>query len=523
MAHPARSRSRRRPRPLAVHKPHGALHPRVLAVGPEHFGVLSVDCAKARSKILLADFYGRVLVPPTVIAHDQAGLHDAVRLLRDAAESHRITDHIVAIERTGRYHEPIRRAFAAAGSEVRIVHPFATKQFRLPADPGNKTDDTDLAAIHRAAVNGFALAEHEPDPVFVHLRLLARHRRDLVRKKVAVQQQMQEHLQSFLPGYSARFDDVFESPIAIAVATGFDSAAAIVAAGLSGLTRQLRQAGLRPHAPTQEKILAWARQAPSPQEPAPIHRRFFLELDADRTAKARAIATLEGELAHQLVLTPYVLLLGIPGIGVTSAAELAGEMGPIRHYVTARAITGRAGLYPSRHQSDAVDRRDGALVKCANRDLRRALLMVADNLIKCNDHFRVLVAGWRAKGKDPRDIHVKVAGRFCRIAFHMVAGGATYRHPCARERHSVLQKLIRFSLEHEIASDQLLRDLDAAVARLPREAHREEAAPLAEELARVRKQRGAGPQRLGELLPAVLFKLGVGTVESTGSGEADPT
>ena len=46
-------------------------------------------------------------------------------------------------------------AFAASDFEARIVHPFATKQFRQPGDPGNKTNDTDLMggtrpALHRA-------------------------------------------------------------------------------------------------------------------------------------------------------------------------------------------------------------------------------------------------------------------------------------------------------------------------------------------------------------------------------------
>ena len=523
MAHPVRTKSRRRPRPHAIHKPNGVLHPRVQAVGPERFGILSVDCAKARSKILLADFYGRVLIPPTIIEHNQTGLEHAVRLLHEALDQNGLKDHIVAVERTGRYHGPIQRAFAKAGSEVRIVHPFATKQFRQPADPGNKTDDTDLSAIHRATANGFGLLEHEPDPTFVRLQLLARRRRDLVRKKVTIQQQMHEHLESFMPGYAGCFDDVFDSDIALWAATTFDSAAAIVAAGLPGLAQQLREAGLRTHAPTLEKILAWARQAPTPQEPASIHRRFFLELDADRRSKVQLIRALEGELAEPLVLTPYLLLMGIPGISVVSAAELAGEMGPIQHYVKPGAITGRAGLFPSRHQSDQVDHCHGALVRCANHDLRRAILMIADNLIKYNEHFRVLAAGWRLKGKDPRDTHVKVASRFCRIAYHMVAGGKTYRHPCSQQRDYIIQKLIRFSIEHAIETDRLLRNLDAAVARLPRSAHREEAAPLAEELARVQKQRGAGPRRLGEILPVVLAKLGVGTVQSTASGEADPT
>src|SRR6516164_5655527 len=239
MTRSARAKSRRRPRPHAIQKPNGVLHPRVQAVGPERFGVLSVDCAKARSKIMLADFYGRVLIPPTVIEHNQAALEHAVQLLHEASDRHGLKDHIVAVERTGRYHGPIQRAFAGAGSEVRIVHPFATKQFRQPADPGNKADDTDLSAIHRAAVNGFGLLEPEREPIFIHLQLLARRRRDLVRKKVAIQQQMHEHLQSFMPCYSKCFDDVFDSELALGIAKSFDSAAAIVAAGLPGLAEKL--------------------------------------------------------------------------------------------------------------------------------------------------------------------------------------------------------------------------------------------------------------------------------------------
>jgi hypothetical protein len=49
-------------------------------------------------------------------------------------------DAIAVIERTGQYHVPVRCAFQAAGLEVRMVHPYATKQYRQPADPGNKTD-----------------------------------------------------------------------------------------------------------------------------------------------------------------------------------------------------------------------------------------------------------------------------------------------------------------------------------------------------------------------------------------------
>src|SRR5207244_7182156 len=132
---------RRARRGDVLHKPSGVIHPRVQQVGPEHFGIVSVDCAKARSKWMLCDFYGNVLIPPTVVAHNRHDLDAALAQVRSACTAHEVHDLLVAIERTGRYHHLPRQACAAAGFETRIVHPFATKQYRQPSDPGNKTDD----------------------------------------------------------------------------------------------------------------------------------------------------------------------------------------------------------------------------------------------------------------------------------------------------------------------------------------------------------------------------------------------
>lgn len=254
-----------------------------------------------------------------------------------------------------------------------------------------------------------------------------------------------------------------------------------------------------------------------------LHRRFFTEFDTVRLATLQLIGAVESDLVEPLSQTPYVLLLSIPGINVVSAAEFAGEMGPIEYYAMPRAITGRAGLCPSRYQSDGVDHPNGPLVRLANHDLRRAILIIADNLIRCNEHFGVLVAGWRLKNADARDIRVRVGSRFCRIAFHMVSGRMTFRHPCTQQRDYVLKKLIQFALGHAIAPDQLLRNLDAAAVQLPPSDEREEAESLAKELAQVRNKRGSGPKAIGEILPAVLVKLGVHLISSSESGEAELT
>jgi transposase len=515
---------RRRParRADVLHKPAGLIHPRVQKVGPEHFGLVCVDCAKARCKWMLCDFFGNVLVPPTEIAIQRDALDAALTQVRQVCASHPLHDLVVAIERTGRYHRPVQQAFAAAGFEARIVHPFATKQFRQPSDPGNKTDDTDLAALHRAAVNGFALREAVVNEQWQTFQLLIRHRRDLVGKTSALCCQIREHLDAAFPGFAACFANLWDRDCAWCLLQHFGSAQDLLAAGLEGLSHRLRDAQVRFQRPTLTAVLEWAARAAPPDLAAAQHRRLALALNDDRLRKTLEIQALERDIARQLVQTPYVLLLSFPGVNVVSAADFAGEMGPISNYATAKAITGRAGLRPSRYQSDKVDYANGPLVRCCNHKLRAAILGIADNLIKCNHHFNVLAHGWHAAGKDPRHTRVKVGARFCRIAFQMVAGGQVFRHPSIQGRHYILDKLSAFHREHQTGAAELLRDLEDALGQLPKKEYPAEAQPLAQELQKIQQGGRRGPQLLGDILPIVLARLGVGKVQSTGSGEQHP-
>jgi hypothetical protein len=119
-------------------------------------------------------------------------------------------------------------------------------------------------------------------------------------------------------------------------------------------------------------------------------------------------------------------------------------MGPIPNYAGPRSITGRAGLFPSRYQTHRTDFSEGRIIRCANRRLRATLMMVADNLIKCNFYYGGKAQIWELQGREPRDIRVRVAGRFTRTLFQMVAGRQVYNHPGCRERNYIIHKLIEF-------------------------------------------------------------------------------
>jgi transposase len=215
-----------------------------------------------------------------------------------------------------------------------------------------------------------------------------------------------------------------------------------------------------------------------------------------------------------------VLLLIIPGINIVTLADLAGELGPMQLYLNANAITGRAGLMPSRYQSDLVDRASGPLRRRSNRRLRAVLMQTADNLVNCNHYFRARAQQWTSAGKDPRWLRVKVAKIFSRLLFALVGGRQLFPHACCQPRHYIIAKLLAFHSEHKTDPLSMRHDLLAAAEQLPAKNCAAEAEPLQKELDALARRRG--PQPLAAILPLVLARLAGRVVQSQASESARP-
>ena len=498
----------------SLQKPNGVISPRVQKVGGERFAIVCVDPAKHRSEWMMADYFGNVLIQPQTLEHQGPFFKSAVELIRQAQRQHHIEDTIVVVERTGNYYLPPKYAFASAGFETRVVHPFATKQYRMPANPGNKTDETDLHAQHRAAVAGFGLCEFELESPYRELQLRARHRRKLVEKAAALACQIREHLHLSMPGFAGLFDHLLLNKSALALARRCESPAKLIELGPAGLSRHLRDNDVRHQLRTIDKVLTWASQAANdPIQDGPLHHAIWTELEELYQHFHRRISTLEQELASYVVKTPYVRLLAISGINVVSVAELAGEMGPMSRYANANAITGRAGLYPSRHQSDQTDLASGPIIRQANRRLRCALMRIADNLACHCHYYRAQADVDLARGVDKRASRVKIAKRFSRLALACVAGDQPMKHPCFQQPDSILEKLRKFHYLHQTPLDRVLANLEATVEQLPYNTCGREAEVVATVLEQHTPRR-RGAVAIGEILPAVLARLNIRTTEN---------
>jgi transposase len=258
-----------------IGKPNGQIQERVQSVGPERFGIVSVDCAKRRSKWMLCNFYGKVVVEPTTVEHTAGGLRAMTQRVAEACRAEGLTDTIVAVEMTGVYHKPVQRAFRKAGFDTRIVHPFASNHYRRPLHPNEKTDDHDLEAIFHAAIKGYGLATLPVGEAYQSLQAVSRHRHSLVKQRSRLMVQMRRLLHQTMPGFADLFEDdkLFHKSIALPIALEFSSAEAIRQAGVAGIERHLTKIKVRYQTRTIERIVAWAGAAAEPSELARIYTR----------------------------------------------------------------------------------------------------------------------------------------------------------------------------------------------------------------------------------------------------------
>ena len=478
-------------------KPDNSLRARVRKVGGDKFGVLVVDSSKKNAEVWLTDFYGEPLWDESrtfPITHGH--LDEMMDVVGGTYREHGLKDMVVGIEQTGRYHLPVKRALEKRW-EIKTIHPFTTKQLRQPASPGVKTDGIDLEAMSRAIISGYGTDQRPFPLLYAKWQMLNRAREELVDKRARLKIQCQERLNAFMPGYAALFKDIWRAPTAWAIVECYGSAKRLLREDVESIRTRLKDKGIRCFRPTINRVLAWAADAASPDPAGALNRRILsnnLQLIAQI---GRYIDRYERHLAAYLVQTPFVLLLSITGINVVSASGYGSELGPITNYLKPSHINGRAGLFPSRYQSDETDSADGPMVGGRNARLRDAVMEIASNLLLHNDHFQGWAALREQRGWSSKKIYVSIANRFNRIAFHMVAG-------------QTLFPVAGFALAHGMKPGTAVNLVAKAARQLPSNALGEELSALQTGLADLRKSCGIPTRtikQMAPLLPGLVAQL----------------
>jgi transposase len=313
------------------------------------------------------------------VEHTDAGLRGLLRRLDDLGVRE------VAIERPD---GPVVAELLEAGLTVVVISPSHVKNLRgRYGSAGNKDDRFDafvLAGTLRT--DRSRLGPLTPDtPATVTLRQTCRARKDLVRHRVALANQLRAHLLDTFPGAVGLFSQLdsaislrFLHPIRLSRPRRL--ALGQTPGRLAAIGRLLRPSPSR--GPPHPSLAAAARGTTGPQSAA--NAQITQSLVKTLACVVDQIRTLNNQIAAQLAAhTDAHIFTSLPRSGCVRAARLLGEIGDCRtRFPTPESLACLAGVAPSIRQSGK--QRVVGSRWAADNQLRDAVCDFADDSRRAN-------------------------------------------------------------------------------------------------------------------------------------------
>jgi len=404
--------------------------PETLPAVPPGGVTCGIDWANDDHAVCVVDLAGTVVQRFTA-QHTGEGLAGLVRRLRRAAVGE------AAIERPD---GTVVDTLLEAGFTVVVISPNQLKNLRGRYRSAGKDDRFDAFVLADTLRTDRArLRPLLPDsPATVTLRQACRARKDLVRHRVAVCNQLRAHLKGAFPGAVGLFCDL-DSPISLAFLARFDCqdrAGWLSPRRLAAWLKGQGYCGRKDPAVLHARLAAAPRGATGDDGAAKAH--ITRALLAVLTSLVTQIKALDAQIAEQLALHPdSPIFTSLPRSGTVRAARLLAEIGDCRaRFPTPEALICLAGVAPSTRQSGKVTH--VGFRWAADKQLRDAVCDFAGDSRHASPWAGRLYDDAIARGKDNPHATRILARAWLYVIWHCWQHGVPY-DPA---RHKALQRVL---------------------------------------------------------------------------------
>lgn len=428
-------------------------------VNLEQVLIVAIDAAKLHQKVLICNYFGDVIEKPFFFSVSDAGMKLLYHTIEKAIALTGAVRLFLGIEATGHYYEDIVRQMAKHGYHVQILNAYTTFEERASALSWCKTDDLDLVAIAHALKNNKATESRLTEGLQRHLRILTRARRSEIRKRSTLRIEIRTLMDMIwreFQGYAehqngrARKVKVFSDlwgKASLFFMEHYPLPAAVRKLGESGLRKLSIQHNLKLRSAAIHKLLHVADQSLAPDEQTLRPELLLLRMKLqDLRAFDSKVDTLDQEIESLLLQTDGRLLLTVPGIAVSTAAELYAEIGDVNHYTHAGQLIKKAGTNPIVKQTGGGAGSYGKISKQGNHHLRYVTYLVGRNLCLHNHDLKPFYERLKSRGKHERSTFVAMGNKMLKIAFAMLRDRLPFTS--SKPTHHVaieVNKKLRFS------------------------------------------------------------------------------
>lgn len=390
--------------------------------------VAGIDVSKGKSMVTVLRPFGEVVAKPFSVSHSGSELEELAKYLKSLEGETR-----VVMEHTGRYYEPVAQFLHNAGVFVSAVNPKLIKDYGNNTLRKVKTDRADARKIARYGLDNWVeLRQHTPmDTIRYQLKTLNRQQGLYSKTRTMMKNNLIALLDQTYPGVNA----LFGSPVRedgsqkwVDFAAAFWHVDCVRNMSLTAFTERYHKWCKRHgynFSQSRAAEIHTAAQDLIAMLPKDALTKTMIRQAADAlNAVSSSLERLKAEmrvLASQL--PEYPVVMAMYGVGDSLGPQLMAEIGDVTRFAHRGSITAFAGVDPGADQSGTHEAKSTRTSKSGPPELRRALFLVMDCLLKTmpqDDPVYRFMDKKRSEGKPYLVYMTAGANKFLRIYYGKV-------------------------------------------------------------------------------------------------------
>lgn len=319
---------------------------------------VGIDVSKEKSMVCILKPCGKMVRRPFEVAHVEQELKSLDELFQGLDGEIRIV-----MEATGIYHLPVLTFFQERGYFIAVVNPYAMKKYAKDNGiRGAKTDKLDSITIANYGIDKwFRLQKYEGDEkIYAELKLLGRQYRHYMELHIKALQELTHILDYTMPGIKRLLKSWNETNNKdklsdfVEVFWHFDTILSMSREDfLSAYKEWAKQRKYHQSQSKAAEIYELASNGiPTLSSDTPSTKMLVQEA-------VSVLRTIDQSLSHILarmqelakMLPEYSTVRAMGGVGDVLAPKLIAEIGDVRRFHSAKALTAYAGIDPPPYES----------------------------------------------------------------------------------------------------------------------------------------------------------------------------
>lgn len=394
--------------------------------------VVGVDIAKETQWARFVDYRGLESGKALKFHNDKNGFASILASIEAICKNKKFDNVIVGMEPTGHYWKTLANYLIMHGIKVVMVNPYHTRRAKeLDDNSQTKNDKKDALTIAKLVKDGRYYVVYMPQDIFAELRVLTNARISLMKRYNALKNTITAVLDEYFPEIVTVFKNPLKGKASLQILKSCPFPALVLELGVDGVLAEIKKSVKKTVGRKKAEQLVETAKNSIGVGYGIASAKLKIELMIEELELLTKQLT-QIEIAMELALADTgfeEIILGIPGIGVVTAASFFGEIGDPMRFDNPRQISKMAG-YNLVEDSSGKSKSGTAISKRGRKNLRSVLYQMAMIMVAVNAEMKELYKYLKTRQNNPlkkKQALVVISKKIITVIYNLVKKQTEYK------------------------------------------------------------------------------------------------